>query len=794
MKKLPHLCLLVSLLSGGVGAQTTETLEPLLPPQPALPPQPPLPREGPPAAFPPSSSLLPETAPRPVPSLPPAPREPSQLDLIREKLDTITNLRIDLNDFSLTKEGGVIKPRNGMLHFESDGMEVFAGRAEYLSATEQLRFLGGVSIFRDGVIYRGESALYSIASKQLDATNMRTSIEPLFFRSASLHSTGSGSEISAIELDSPEFTTEDSDNPTFRITSDHVSLYPEDRVVFDKFKVLAGDKPIFYLPSVSQPLDGELAYTAMPGYRNNLGAYLLNQYNATLGDHSLIKYRLDLYSQRGVGAGFDLESRRYSRDSEFGKFKFYWLYDTDPQTSNSFSSASRDDVEKSRYRINLQHRIYLPGPEQGDLYVDVDVNKISDAFVYEDFFQNDLRDKPQPDNFVNLVKRGERGEISLTTRFHANDFYESDTRLPELAIDRVIQPLWNTKLFYAGQTSIGVLKERYHDDVPGIEPAFTRSYSWNELYYPLSFKDGAITLIPRAGAGYASYSGIAGPDPDDTSRFIFTAGLDASAKFSRVYDDIVIPSLGLDGLRHIVQPYVNWSYVSADEIGAPFKGIDILVPSTRPRPLDLTNYSAIDDLRDWNIVRIGVSNRLQTRRNRTTYNWLTANTYIDAFIDDPEYHRDFSNLYQDVEWRPVPWGKLSVGMQLPISDSDGNFREFNTRATFMPTDSLELTVGHRMLSNHPVFQDSSLVDFGAYARVNDRWGFSIYERYEFDDNTLETQQYSIHHDLTSWVASLGAIIRDNRGQDEWGLLFSLTLKDLPGVRLPVDFDPQGGRR
>lgn len=757
-----------------------------------------------------------------------APAQTTQLDALREKLDTIGNLRIDVTNFELTKEGNVIiKPPDGVLHFESDGMEVFAGRAEYLASKDQLRFTGDVAIYREGIIYRGDNATYDISSRKLDASHMRSSAEPFFFSAGNVSSSG-GSEISVIDLDTPEFTTDDSEDPSYRITADKVTLYPGDRVVFHKFKILSGDTPLFYLPYVSQTLDGEFSYSFAPGYRSNLGAFLLNQYNSTVGDHSLIKYRFDVYTARGAGGGFDLESRRYPKSSKFGKFKFYWLYDSAPETSNTFSAASRDDVSTSRYRVNLQHRIYLPGPEQGDLYVDVDLNKVSDEFFYEDFFQNDFRDDPQPDNIINIVKRHERGEISLSGRFRANDFYQTDTRLPELSLDRVRQPVWNTGLFYSGSSSLGILEEHLGDDdeerieaavsslealiaTPGgntpannaalanlrrslIEPAFTRSHSWNELYYPMRFANGAATLTPRIGAGYTSYSSVDGPDPDHSGRFVFSAGLDASLKMSRVYDNVVNPSLGIDGIRHIVQPYVSWSFVSADELGSQFLGIDRLSPSTRPRPLEVSNFTAIDSLRDWNIVRFGISNRLQTRRNQTTYNWLSANTYIDAFIDDPEYDRDFSNLYQDIEWRPLPWAKFSVGAQLPISDEFGNFSEINTRATFMPTDSLEFSIGHRMLSDHPVFQDSSLVDFGAYARLSETWGVSVYERYEMDDNTLETQQYSIHRDLTSWVASLGAIIRDHRGEDEWGVLLSLTLKDFPGVRVPVDFDPQGGRQ
>src|SRR6187431_294250 len=94
----------------------------------------------------------------------------TQLDALREKLDTIGNLRIDVTNFQLTKEGNVIiRPPSGMLHFESDGMEVFAGRAEYIAATEQLRFTGDVAIYREGVIYRGDNASYNLNSRRLDA-------------------------------------------------------------------------------------------------------------------------------------------------------------------------------------------------------------------------------------------------------------------------------------------------------------------------------------------------------------------------------------------------------------------------------------------------------------------------------------------------------------------------------------------------------------------------------------------------------------------------------------------------
>ena len=98
-------------------------------------------------------------------------------------------------------------------------------------------------------------------------------------------------------------------------------------------------------------------------------------------------------------------------------------------------------------------------------------------------------------------------------------------------------------------------------------------------------------------------------------------------------------------------------------------------------------------------------------------------------------------------------------------------------------------VGHRYIDNNEFFGDNSQVDFYAYVRINDNWGVSLYEQYEYFSNILQYQRYMIHRDLSSWVASIGAQVRDNKGGDtDLGLLLVLSLKDAPQVTLPIQFD------
>jgi LPS-assembly protein len=82
------------------------------------------------------------------------------------------------------------------------------------------------------------------------------------------------------------------------------------------------------------------------------------------------------------------------------------------------------------------------------------------------------------------------------------------------------------------------------------------------------------------------------------------------------------------------------------------------------------------------------------------------------------------------------------------------------------------------------------VDLRAYARLGENWGLGMRQTFEMDDGTLEVQQYTVHRDLGSWVAGVGITHRDNRIEDEFGLVFSLSLKDFPAVSLPFQIDAE----
>ena len=245
---------------------------------------------------------------------------------------------------------------------------------------------------------------------------------------------------------------------------------------------------------------------------------------------------------------------------------------------------------------------------------------------------------------------------------------------------------------------------------------------------------------------------------------------------------------GLDGLRHIIQPFTNFSWVR--NTGADPKSIlqfDRFEPSTQLRPIDFPQFTTIDSIDRWTVWRMGVRNRLQTRRDDLTVNWLDLETYVDVNFDNPYDRTPYSNLFNKLRFTPLPWASLVVNSQIPAFDK--GFTEVNTNVVIQPMANVEVSVGHRYLNSNPFFNNSSLFVVGGYCRVDDNWGIGVQEQYEAITHRLEQQRYSIYRDLTSWVASLGAVVRDNGGVKEYGVLFTFTLKAFPKFGFDFNFDP-----
>ncbi len=704
---------------------------------------------------------------------------------------TTQNLDIQ-SDFTDYDQNLGIAKAHGDVVVKYGDVTIYADQIEFHQSTGNIFARDNVKIYKDGQVIEAEEIIYNIKSGELTTSSLKSSLEPIYYTSDNVVRPEEGTDDPITMLDAT-FTTHDSANPNFRVQVKKLEIYPDDKIVMHGAKVYAGNTPLFWFPYFVQPVDAELGYYFIPGWNSAWGGFLLNQYGFMIGDDILAKAHLDIRSERGVAGGFDFKDQKFKGNDNIGRLNLYYAEDSNPQKSFNGTARLAGVTPSSRYRVNFQHRVYFPGSDDETLYLDFDINRLSDQFLYEDFFPSEFRIDPKPDNVINLSKLFAQGEISLTSRFQLNEFFQTDTRSPELAIDIIRTPLGDTGFFYDGLTSFGIIDEELDDDsrLAGIvDPSgFNRFHSYHEFLFPTQL-GGLINVVPRAGAGYTNYSNFDLPGLNSLDRTTTHAGVDLSFKMSKHSPNIVNRALGINGLLHVVRPYLNYSFVSTNDISGRFTPIDRFTPTTRLRPIDMPMFTSIDDIRDWQIIRTGVSNRWITKRNGASYEWLSVDNYFDTYIEDPEFNRNFSNFFTDVEWYALPWLTASTTAQIPLLDNNQGFSEVSTALTFMPTDWFRFGIQNYFISDNPFFADSNLYTLTTYTRLSDNWGFSTAHRFETDDNTLEYQQYTLHRDLASWTASIGGIVRDNRnGENEYGVLFSLTLKAFPKLTLPLDFQP-----
>ncbi len=744
----------------------------------------------------------------------------------------------------------VIRFRGPIKVTGDNGLEIFSDRLTWDAKAKSFTFEGDVSVYQGNMVQRGERTVYFYETRRFDTEGLRASVDPVFLEAGKFHvETINGKQVYVGE--DAGITTDDSEDPSYWVRAKETRIYPEDKIVFKNLRLYAGDTPVFWLPYLSQPLDSELGYHFVPGARSNWGPYLLNSYGIMLGgDYNpetgdsdnawlLSKWHLDLRGKRGLGMGVDLLNKDREENPNLTGLSLYYTNDLDP--SETRSGVERGFVNEDRYKVQLKDRLPFAMPDGANWYADANITFLSDLYYLEDFEPQTYGDNPFPDNTLGIYRRDEKSLLSAFARMRLNDFYRTDTRLPEIAFDQARGPLFGTPILHEGSTSfvvlgdqtsdlrrgsiidplldlpIGsplessflkqltgyelILAQRYREYLAAGDPradairaqlldtGFTRIHTYHDFSLPLNLNDG-LAFTPHAGIGYTRYDSVDGP-ADNFDRIIGSFGAEASMKFTKNLGGHDSPEWGLDGMLHVIQPYMNWSYVMADELDESHPRIDRLTFSTRPRPLYLTRFTAVDDIADWNTMRFGTRNRLITKRDGQSYEWLFIDTYIDAFLEHrDDFDSNFSNLYNDLRWRPLPWMEVDVETQFPIADGGSGFTEFATSVAFQPLEDFEFEIGYRHLDNHPVLLDSNRIDLRTYTRLSENWGVATRHIMELDDGTLEVQQYTLHRDLGNWVAGVGITHRDNRLKEELGIVFTLALRDLPSSYLPFSLDAQ----
>jgi LPS-assembly protein len=699
---------------------------------------------------------------------------------------------------------------HGNVAIHAGDSDIYADSAQYNPKTREVFAEGHVRIYRATGLFVGDRAIYNIDTKKIQAVEMRTDKTPYLVGGESVTTISEG----AFLVSKGTFTTHDSSNPDFRLQARTLRIYERDHVVLQNVTFYIKSVPVFWWPYLYQSLDDSFSYMVSPASLSSWGISILSRVSMPITDEIKLQIRLDYRQRRGVALGLEPDIRYGKDKTSWARLRTYFLRDANPDINRT--SEVRVGVPKDRYRISLQDRTNFTE----DIYGTVDITKISDEFLLQDFYPGEFQLNPKPDNVVAITKTHPIYTLTAIGRFQANNFFEQTERLPEVVLDIKRTPLFGGPIFYEGETGIADLHRSFASGSGFQDYGTLRFDSFHQFLYPNTYF-GWLSVVPRVGFRGTYYDETRDlgktiftpnpnpfiPDfllPDPTLamplqkggsavRAVVNAGVEASFKLSRAWEDAQSTSLGLDGLRHIIQPFTNFSWVSSSNSNpASILQFDRFEPSTQLRPIDFPQFTSVDSIDSWTIWRLGVRNRLLTRRDDLTVSWMDVETYVDVNFNNPFDKTPYSNLFNKINFTPVPWASFGIASQLPAFDK--GFTEVNTNVSIQPIANLQINFAHRYLNQNPFFDNSSLYVLSGYYRINDNWGIGLREQYEGATGILEEQRFSIYRDLTSWVASVGAIIRDNGGVKEYGFLLTFTLKALPKLSFDLNFDPGGSNQ
>ena len=662
---------------------------------------------------------------------------------------------------------------------------------------------GHVRIESGDQIWVGEHIHYNFKTRQMRSEEFRTGKPPVFAAGRELEGNTTNHTYTARHV---FVTTDDISDPATRVRASRIKIVPGKYVEMWNAVFYADGVPAFYFPYYKRNL-GERAnnFNFLPGYRSAYGPYLLSTYNWFWGDEADGKIHLDYRERRGVGVGPDL-NLQLGRWGDFG-FKYYYLRDEDSGASigtNRFANLEPIPENRQRFYFGWQATPFT------NLNVKALVNYQGDPLMLHDFFEGDYTANPQPNTFVDINKYWRNWSLDALTTPRLNDFFDQVERLPDVKLTGFRQQVFDMPVYYESESSAGYYRqvfaaanEALYTNANGSLPDYSaaRADTYQQVLLPWRFFNW-LNVTPRVGGRFTYYGEETGPGGtnEETIRKVFNTGIATSFKASRLWAGATNSLLQMDGLRHIIEPSVNYVFVpNPSTPPAQLPHFDSELPSLEILPIQFPDYNNIDSIDSRNVIRFGLRNTLQTRRDGQVENLLDWNLMLDwrlkpdpssnaLNLGAPGPQKTFDDLYSALTFRPRSWLALESQLRYDINGSQLNLA-FH-QLTFTPNERWSWGLGHWYL--HSGFPGSGLGDNNYitstfFYRLNDNWGLRATDNFNAQNGRMQEQFYSLYRDFRSWTGAVTFRVIDNAtGPTDFTVAFSFSLKASPRMRLGGD--------
>jgi len=665
-----------------------------------------------------------------------------------------------------------------------------ADSASFNQPTGEVTADGNVRIESGDQLWVGEHIKYNFITQQMRTEQFRTGRSPVFAGGTGL----SGDNSNRVYTAHNGFvTTDDSADPAYQVRASRIKIIPGKSVEMWNAVMYAEGMPVFYFPYYKRTLGSrQNNFMVMPGYNSRYGGYLLGTYRWYLGDAVDGKLHLDYRTKRGIGVGPDAAARL----GKWGDFnlKYYYTHDGRPNTStNTFPQFG--DIPENRQRFKFEWQ----ATPATNLNLKALVNYQSDPLVMHDFMPGEYSANPQPNTFIEANKYWDNWSLDALTTPRINSFFNQVERLPDVRLTGFRQQVLDSPVYYDSQSSAGWYRQFatytngvYHNTNGYYANSATRADTYHQFTLPWTFFHW-LNVTPRVGGRltyYSSQNFTNGQPDSDTFRGVFNTGVGTSLKASQLWSGATNSTLQLNGLRHIIEPSMNYVFVP-DPSTPPgqLPQFDAEQPSLLLLPVTFPDYNDIDSIDSQNVIRFGLRNTLQTKRDGVLDNLLSWNVQLDWRLDPKADQSTFNDLYSVMAFRPRTW--LTLESQTRNDINNGKLNLAFEQLTFAPNDRWSWGLGYWYLRSgqwgNSTWTENNTITSTVFVRIGDNWGARMTDNYNIVTSRLQEQFYSIYRDLRSWTSALTFRVTNDEGSTpDFTVAFTLSLKAAPSVGLGED--------
>lgn len=618
-------------------------------------------------------------------------------------------------------------------------------KADYMTVrtdTQDAHAVGNVEFTREGNVWKGDEMSYNFKTRTGDFGQFNSTIPPFYITAKDSKRPTPNEYV----LHNATITTCEGDRPDVYIKAREARVIDQKTIIARGVVFYVGGVPVMYLPKWKKNISsGKADFDFVPGYGSRVGAYLLTAFNYKMDCGIMSSTHLDYRSSRGAGVGQDFLWGD-PRLSYRGALRTYYAYDQSPlEKRNEEEQKALDGlIDNDRYRIRLSDVHELTDRD----YITTELNYLSDPAVIEDFFDEEYRDNVQPENRVTLVHRADKFTAGLEFNKRLNDFYDNVNRMPEATLNAPRMQLGESPFYYESQNAASFLEKEFAEQSGEESYDAFRGDTGHKVFYPTKHF-GFLNVIPRAGYRGTYYSTtyeyytvtnlVTVKDTNgvsSTTNEVDTLSKDLGADLRNLYElgvETSFKSFGVlnndwisrddQGLRHVIEPYADYTYV----------------PEPNLTPDQLPQFDDVDTLNKRNDILLGVRNKLQTKRRGAVHDLVDLNVWSTYYVEKPEdTDNDFSDIFFKTQLRLMDW--LPIDFKGAYDEYENNLDEFDTQVAVIWPDQTRLALDYRYGFDSYDQLASELTLF-----PNNRWSFNAYGRYSFEESLLEEQSYFVEH-------------------------------------------------